>query len=48
MAYLYNTLKDNFGKIAISKVKSNYISDNLKPGYERDYQRSFQRLYFFL
>ena len=50
MAYLYDTLKDNFGKIAISKVEiPNYISDNLKPGYgEREYQKeAFQRFILF-
>jgi type III restriction enzyme len=50
MAYLYDTLKENFGKIAISKIEiPNYISDNLKPSYgERAYQKeAFQRFILF-
>ncbi len=50
MAYLYDTLIEEFGKRAITKVEiPNYITDNLKPGYgERDYQKeAFQRFILF-
>ena len=50
MAYLYDTLIEEFGKRAITKIEiPNYISDNLKPGYgERDYQKeAFQRFILF-
>lgn len=50
MAYLYDTLIEEFGKRAITKIEiPNYLSDNLKPGYgERDYQKeAFQRFILF-
>ena len=50
MAYLYDTLIEEFGKRAITKIEiPNYISDNLKPGYgEREYQKeAFQRFILF-
>jgi type III restriction enzyme len=50
MAYLYDTLIEEFGKRAITKVEiPNYITDNLKPGYgEREYQKeAFQRFILF-
>ena len=50
MAHLYDTLIEEFGKRAITKIEiPNYISDNLKPGYgEREYQKeAFQRFILF-
>lgn len=50
MAYLYDTIIEEFGKRAITKIEiPNYISDNLKPGYgEREYQKeAFQRFIIF-
>lgn len=46
MSFLYNVIKDEFGKKGISSVAvPNFITDNLKPGYgQRPYQlESFQR-----
>ena len=48
MAYLYDTLIEEFGKRAITKIEiPNYISDNLKRLRRTRRKKRFSVLYFF-